>query len=71
MGEREGVLEELKGDWKATYSFIKPGDGWSAMDFRHRDAIQEAVSYTHLDVYKRQRRSFSWMTPTTWSMVSR
>ena len=41
VGEREGVLEELKGDWKATYSFIKPGDGWSAMDFRHRDAIQE------------------------------
>ena len=41
VGEREQVLEKLKGGWRAAVTYAVSGDGWPSMDFRHWDAIRE------------------------------
>ena len=40
-GEPGQILQELSGNWKGIVSFDKSGDGWTAMDFRHLEAIKE------------------------------
>ena len=47
VGQRDAPVFELKGEQTVVYKGIGVGDDIQA-------GVQAAVSYTHLDVYKRQ-----------------